>query len=305
MPSTLESLWVLQPLTARLRALKRGVPKRLYPYNEQARYRKLTVGIVRLLKKKTMEIINRSSLKSLWDSANPRLDSWSDDLNEMLITLSTVKLSEEEIHDVLNSIGLDVEDVDSENWSRFTKAMVGVDLVTYEPWIADMRDAWISSGTSLIKTLSEKTVDNVRFIITQGISSGDKVQNIWKDLYGDKGVFAKSESHAKLLARDQVAKYNGNLWKKRNVDAGIEMYVWRDSDDERVRGRHADNDGRVFTWTKPPSNGTGHPTEDYQCRCDAEPIMLFGLSRQKVSSMWGKYADEVFEIAQTELQLVA
>ncbi|MGC6511155.1 MAG: phage minor head protein [Parvibaculales bacterium] len=46
-------------------------------------------------------------------------------------------------------------------------------------------------------------------------------------------------------------------------------YIWRTRRDSRVRPSHAENDGKVFAWNNPPP--TGHPGEDYGCRCIAEP----------------------------------
>lgn len=48
-------------------------------------------------------------------------------------------------------------------------------------------------------------------------------------------------------------------------------YVWRTRGDGRVRASHAANNGRVFSWDYPPA--TGHPGEDYGCRCVAEPYV--------------------------------
>lgn len=48
-------------------------------------------------------------------------------------------------------------------------------------------------------------------------------------------------------------------------------YVWRTRNDRKVRPEHAANDGRVFSWDDPPD--TGHPGEDYGCRCRAEPYV--------------------------------
>ena len=48
-------------------------------------------------------------------------------------------------------------------------------------------------------------------------------------------------------------------------------YVWRTSGDERVRRSHAANDGRLLAWDQPPT--TGHPGEDFGCRCRAEPYV--------------------------------
>jgi hypothetical protein len=46
-------------------------------------------------------------------------------------------------------------------------------------------------------------------------------------------------------------------------------YIWRTRSDGKVRASHAANDGRIFAWDDPPP--TGHPGEDYNCRCFAEP----------------------------------
>ncbi len=46
-------------------------------------------------------------------------------------------------------------------------------------------------------------------------------------------------------------------------------YIWRTRDDDKVRSSHAANDGQIFAWDNPPP--TGHPGEDFGCRCTAEP----------------------------------
>lgn len=47
-------------------------------------------------------------------------------------------------------------------------------------------------------------------------------------------------------------------------------YIWRTRLDDKVRPSHAANDGKVFSWDSPPS--TGHPGDDYNCRCWADPV---------------------------------
>ncbi len=46
-------------------------------------------------------------------------------------------------------------------------------------------------------------------------------------------------------------------------------YVWRTRSDGKVRDSHRANDGKIFSWDSPPA--TGHPGEDFGCRCVAEP----------------------------------
>lgn len=49
------------------------------------------------------------------------------------------------------------------------------------------------------------------------------------------------------------------------------QYIWRTTGDDKVRSSHAANNGKIFSWNNPPE--TGHPGEDYGCRCWAEPYM--------------------------------
>lgn len=46
-------------------------------------------------------------------------------------------------------------------------------------------------------------------------------------------------------------------------------YIWRTRGDNKVRASHAANNGKIFSWNDPPP--TGHPGEDFRCRCWAQP----------------------------------
>lgn len=48
-----------------------------------------------------------------------------------------------------------------------------------------------------------------------------------------------------------------------------DYYIWRTEKDDRVRGKHAEREGKIFNWHIPPEGG--HPGEEYNCRCWAEP----------------------------------
>lgn len=62
-------------------------------------------------------------------------------------------------------------------------------------------------------------------------------------------------------------------------------YIWRTSGDDKVRSSHAANNGKIFAWNNPPD--TGHPGEDYNCRCKAEPYTpeVNESSSQRVTSI--------------------
>ena len=83
--------------------------------------------------------------------------------------------------------------------------------------------------------------------------------------------FGTIEGRAKVIARDQVGKLNGQLTQARQQALGITEYVWRTSRDQRVRDAHADRDGRRFRWSTAPADG--HPGHPVQCRCVAEGVI--------------------------------
>lgn len=56
-----------------------------------------------------------------------------------------------------------------------------------------------------------------------------------------------------------------------NAQRATPHYIWRTRNDAKVRPDHAANAGQIFAWDNPPP--TGHPGEDYGCRCVAEPYV--------------------------------
>ncbi len=61
-------------------------------------------------------------------------------------------------------------------------------------------------------------------------------------------------------------------------------YIWRTRGDTKVRASHAANNGKVFAWDNPPP--TGHPGEDYNCRCTAEPYYGFVINDPPIEEVY-------------------
>ena len=59
-------------------------------------------------------------------------------------------------------------------------------------------------------------------------------------------------------------------------------YRWHTQGDDKVRDSHVANDGKIFLWKEPPA--TGHPGEDYNCRCWAEPLDVKEYAEQTLIS---------------------
>lgn len=153
-------------------------------------------------------------------------------------------------------------------------ARLGVNLDDVrQPHLEHLRSHWISQNTDLITTMQRDVVDRVRDVISD--TRGLRVEAIASALETATGA---SESHARLIARDQTLKLNAQITSSRHAAAGVTEYVWRTSRDERVREDHKVLDGTRQKYADPPvvdrrTGARGNPGTWFQCRCTADPIL--------------------------------
>lgn len=169
-------------------------------------------------------------------------------------------------------------DLFNENEARRTFERVkSVDPITANPRIATAQAQWTKDNVKLIQSIPEKYADRVGNMIKGAVANSTRAGSfsgqllpMVQDGLKDEGRIAKNR--AMLIARTEIAKQFGNLTQIRQQSAGIESYTWATAHDDRVRPTHRANDGRVFKWTEPPII-TGHPGNDYQCRCVAVAVI--------------------------------
>lgn len=183
----------------------------------------------------------------------------------------------------------------TETWQRRqmdrqVRAALGVDLSTTsavrDRWLGQATDGFVAENVELIKDIEGHAVAFMSRTITRAVASG----TLWPDLAEEiETEFGYGRARARLIARDQVGKYYGQVTAQRHQDLGITGYTWRCVDDERVRGRpdgkypraepsHWDRNGKEYRYDEPPEGG--HPGEAILCRCTQEPVfdgILSGL----------------------------
>lgn len=154
------------------------------------------------------------------------------------------------------------------------KAKLGIDPVIAEPGLAQRIKDFTAENVALIKSIPQQFFDQVEQRVVNGVRTGERHEQVAEEIEERFGV---SESRAKLIARDQTLKFYGELNSARQQAMGVESYIWRSSNDERVRDRHAELDGTTQRWDDPPvinpDGEVGHPGDDYQCRCSADPVL--------------------------------
>lgn len=207
-----------------------------------------------------------------------RADSWSDNLGR-LTTALRIKIDVDGPDERITASRAagDTSEWNSRQWREIVREAIGVDVFASEPWLRDDLGSWARENANLISTLEDDAVSQVERWTQTGIRNGWRHEDIAKLI---ESRFDVSRARAKFIARDQIAKLNGDLTKERQTQSGVKKYTWRTSQDERVRGNpgglypdarpsHWAREGEAFLWTKAPAGG--HPGKDYNCRCTAEP----------------------------------
>jgi SPP1 gp7 family putative phage head morphogenesis protein len=91
-----------------------------------------------------------------------------------------------------------------------------------------------------------------------------------------------NKANVNLIARTEVSKTSTALTRARSEEIGLNCYIWRTSEDQRVRKSHDHMDGVIVFWRYPPSPeqlagersvGYYHAGEIFNCRCYPEPLI--------------------------------
>ncbi|MCW1956351.1 MAG: phage minor head protein [Roseobacter sp.] len=97
----------------------------------------------------------------------------------------------------------------------------------------------------------------------------ERLETIWVD-YGDRP--SRFNSVRRAMEENLITSFSGLINERRQRALGIDQYIWRSRDDEKVRHEDTEHDDKVFDWDNPSE--TGHPGKAYNCRCFAEPHLL-------------------------------
>lgn len=128
-------------------------------------------------------------------------------------------------------------------------------------------------NAGLIKGLSDDTIKRIQQAVMDTVIRGDTAKNLRARLVHE---FEISDKRAKVIARDQISKFNADLNERRHVQAGITKYIWLTSADERVRPLHRSLNGETYEYGKPTGAEQGLPPgQPILCRCVAQAIVEF------------------------------
>lgn len=184
------------------------------------------------------------------------------------------------------------------------RKVLGIDIgAIVDEAMKDDLEVMVMENASYIKSIPNYLVGHVADRVVQHFKGIPMPEN--RTLRQQiKEEFKVSDGRAKVLARDQTSKMNTSITAIRQVNLGIECYVWKTVQDERVVGtpggvypykpknklhkNHYIMQGLLCKWADPNvySDDKGktwkartaemphnHPGDDIMCRCRAAPFI--------------------------------
>lgn len=252
---------------------------------------------------KSVEWEARRSIDRLMNPVYDELEKWAErfvvDFNYNRITAKEAALQlrnyQYSFEDYLNTNAETlaknwVDSVNRINKVKNEKEMaksLGIDAarILEEQDVKETLDIMLIESQELIRTIPYNLVGKVSQRVLQTFK-GEAMPEGRTLLEQIQHEFGLSYDRAKVIARDQTSKLNGNLNAVRQMGLGIEEYIWQTAGDERVVGRpgglyprgnrmhgnHWERQGKRFKWTEPPADG--HPGEAIQCLTGDVQIMF-------------------------------
>lgn len=182
------------------------------------------------------------------------------------------RYTQTEIKNLANIYGQSTAKMNQAIISNNIKRVIGINPFFGDAFLPDTMANFSAFNANLITSMKNDAIKNVNTMVYSGFQKGQRAEDLSDQIlkYVDPRV-GNVRARANLIARDQISKLNGQLTQLRQTELGLNRYIWRTTGDDAVRPSHQELDGKTFSWDDPPE--VGHPGEDFQCRCYAEPVL--------------------------------
>lgn len=263
----------------KLRIGKMPIPKKTIQL-EREYYQMLSFYLKKIFEDVQTQLINKLPEIKRQRESELKVDAYGDFITSIfnglniawgtLINTSNTNMRVETIASKVNKQNLSDQD-------NIVETVLGVNPLRNETWLSSKMKSFTEENVSLIKTLPSDYFPKLEKIVRSSVEAGESTKSIANKIYKANNV---SLNRAKLIARDQVSKFNSSLTELRQKSIGINKYIWKTVGDERVRGNpsgkypdakpsHWDLDGQEFSWDKPPKSGVNgerqHPGFAINC----------------------------------------
>lgn len=196
------------------------------------------------------------------------LNEWLDAIFAELLSAMQFFVGDSEIQRLVSGLLGEANRFNKKQFHQTLKKAYGVDIFTSEQWLLEQLKLFELQNINLIKSIPTQLHEKLRYKFVDAVQKGRRWEEVAKEIEELTGATRK---RARLIARDQIGKLNGQLTQLRQKQIGVKSYIWRTSLDERVRKLHVSREGEQFDWDNPPNDG--HPGEAINCRCYAEAVL--------------------------------
>lgn len=209
-------------------------------------------------------------------------DGWSDSITSVITQLLTRWLGAFARNQANSIASQFVQSAAKDNARSFAINLYGGDTQLQE-----YLKAASYQNAKLIQSIPTQYLEQVQNIVMTNMRNGVRPSYIEEQLVKQFGV---TERRAKLIARDQTSKIQGDMNRIRQTNSGIEYFKWVTSQDERVRHSHVEVAKRdvgfgegVFRWDNLPvvDGVPTFPGQPINCRCVARPVTAAAAARYK------------------------
>jgi SPP1 gp7 family putative phage head morphogenesis protein len=252
----------------RPRLVKPALRPLRYPYGPEQQYAAVLLYTAKAAATavRTQVIPNLKALTTYAGKRLPRADDLNDRLQELIAQLrAEFGVSTRQARRVAIEF---LDATSAQHAGEFVKAYgdaLNVNpMVGNEAWLPQAMDVVTEENVGLIKSIPDHLFDDVEKLVSNSLLHGTRVEELALQIFQRFGV---TENRAMLIARDQCGKWQGNLSRFRQIDAGITEYEWLTVGDERVRPKHRARDGKTYSW----ASDEIRPGQEVQCRCQAIP----------------------------------
>lgn len=147
---------------------------------------------------------------------------------------------------------------------------------------AETMAAWAAKNSELIKAITDEQAKRTAALALEAVNMGTSERELSKQL---ANMLAVETRRARTIARTETAKLYGELTRQRDLELGLDKYIFSTSDDIRVRHSHKLMEGKTCDWNDPTvmfeggewvSRGNGvmaHPGQEVNCRCVALAVI--------------------------------
>ncbi|MGQ0285850.1 phage minor head protein [Pasteurellaceae bacterium 22721_9_1] len=250
----------------KIRKIRKKPKAWLFPTSVERAYTSTLIKLAQQIEKEA-----RDFCKKWAETDSLRHDSLEDLLLKWLEELASALLfwvSDDEVIRLVRDFAHQTSDFNKRQLHKVLKSVYGVDIFKHEDWLDLQLKLFEKQNTALIKSIPTQLHEKLRYRFVEAVRKGERWESVADEI---EDILAIPKKRARLIARDQIGKLNGQLTKLRQEQVGITHYIWRTMLDERVRDSHQEREGKQFSWAEAPEDG--HPQQPILCRCYAEPVL--------------------------------